>query len=87
MSDLSDFLGLPTHDFTDVVSQGLYNVGKTHDGYDSLTHWNDTLVQDKIQSDFNQIPLSDETREEFWNFVKPFTERMVQLTGKRCKQW
>ena len=35
MSELTEFLGLPSFNFSDVVSAGMYNVGG-HRGYDSL---------------------------------------------------
>jgi hypothetical protein len=77
MSNVSDFLGLPSFDFTNVTSAGLYNVGG-HTGYDTVTQWNNTNYAP------DTIPISKELRKEYLNFVNPFNERLFQLIGKRC---
>mmetsp|Transcript_16231 Transcript_16231/g.30698 ORF Transcript_16231/g.30698 Transcript_16231/m.30698 type:complete len:578 (+) Transcript_16231:2344-4077(+) len=78
MSNVSDFLGLPSFDFTNVTSAGLYNVGG-HTGYDTVTRWNNTNYAPP-----DTIPISKELRNEYLNFVNPFNERLFQLIGKRC---
>jgi hypothetical protein len=80
MSNVSDFLGLPAFDFTNVTSAGLYNVGG-HTGYDTVTQWNHTNYTP------DAIPISKELRKEYLKFVKPFNERLFQLVGKRCDWW
>jgi hypothetical protein len=77
MSNVTDFLGLPSFNFTNVTSSGMYNVGG-HTGYDTITKWNDTNDAP------NDIPISEELRNEYLDFVKPFNERLFELTGKRC---
>lgn len=78
MSDVSDFLGLPRFNYTNVTSTGLYNVGG-HRGYDTVTEWNETN-----DYAYDDIPISKELRKEYLDFVEPFNERLFQLTGKRC---
>jgi len=79
MSDVSDFLGLPSFDFTPVVDEGMYNVGDQSGSaeYDIATKWNATAVLD-------DIPISDELRKEYIDFMKPYNERLFELAGKRC---
>lgn len=76
MTNVSNFLGLPAFDFTNVTNAGLYNVGG-HTGYDTVTEWNHTSVPDTI-------PISKELRKKYLDFVQPFNERLFQLVGKRC---
>ena len=110
LSDLSGWLGLPDFDFTDVVAEGMYNVGG-HRGYDEATPWDevdgevdgDASDSDDNSSDsgassdgeggtghhnheeiYGEIPISDELKEELLNFVRPFNERLFELTGQRC---
>mmetsp|Transcript_21935 Transcript_21935/g.24965 ORF Transcript_21935/g.24965 Transcript_21935/m.24965 type:complete len:619 (+) Transcript_21935:174-2030(+) len=79
MSEVSDFLGLPTFDFSDVVSEGMYNVGE-NTGYDTASEWDKT---DK-KTHFDEIPISAKLREEYLSFVKPYSERLFEIAGKRC---
>eukprot|EP00554_Chaetoceros_debilis_P012306 CAMPEP_0194116294 /NCGR_PEP_ID=MMETSP0150-20130528/26507_1 /TAXON_ID=122233 /ORGANISM="Chaetoceros debilis, Strain MM31A-1" /LENGTH=574 /DNA_ID=CAMNT_0038806979 /DNA_START=65 /DNA_END=1789 /DNA_ORIENTATION=+ len=78
MSDLSDFLGLPSFDYTEVVSEGMYNVGNNV-GYDSVTKWND----EKAGKD--EIQISGALRSKYLDFVQPYNDRLFEMTGKRCK--
>ncbi len=81
MSDLTDFLGLPSFNFTDVVSEGMYNVAG-NEGYDTVTNWGDAdAARDNDNVD---IPISKELRAEYLNFVRPYNERLFSLAGKRC---
>ena len=77
MANVSDFLGLPFFDFTNITSAGVYNSG-THTGYDKVTEWDKTLY---VPDD---IPISDELRKEYMDLVNPYNERLFQLTGQRC---
>ena len=77
VANVSDFLGLPSFDFTNVTSAGIYNSG-AHTGYDTATKWNNTVYVP------DNIPISDELRKEYMEFVNPYNERLFQLTGKRC---
>jgi len=79
MSDVSDFLGLPSFDFNDVVNAGPYNVGD-HTGCNIITTWNSTSTAPSSDG----IPISDELRKEYMDFVKPYNERLFELAGKRC---
>lgn len=76
MSDLSDFLGLPPFNFTDVVYKGMYNVG-THQGYETATKW-------KTGNEHTDIPISVKLKEEVLSFIKPYTERLFAMTKKKC---
>lgn len=78
VSELSDFLGLPSFDFSSAVREGMFNVG-FNSGYDTVTQWNDT---DFIDS--NEIPISSTLRQQFMSFVKPYNERLFALTGRTC---
>jgi hypothetical protein len=94
MLNVSLYLGLPDFDFTNVTSEGMYNVG-TNQGYDTVTSWetieqeadeeNDTDDQDFANIGYD-VDLSDELRIELMNFFKPYNEALFVLTGKRC-QW
>ena len=82
VSLVTQFLGLPPFDFTDVVSEGMFNVGG-HRGYDTPTDWRESnSTSHQMKKD--KIPLSDQLRTEFLEFVKPFNERLFQLIGNRC---
>jgi hypothetical protein len=72
-------LGLPSFNFSGVIAQGAFNVGG-HDGYDKATSW--TVVETEEAKEV--IPLSDELRQEYLDFVQPINERLFALTGKRC---
>lgn len=77
MSDVSDFLGLPSFNFDEVTSKGMYNVGG-HTGYETVTSWN------KTSSESTEIPISPALKKDYLDFVRPFNERLFQLTGKQC---
>jgi len=83
--DLARQLGLPDYDFEPVISRGAYNVGE-HRGYDTATSW--TEVHNETDSsgggEGDEIPLSNELRQELDEFLKPFNERLFSLVGKRC---
>jgi hypothetical protein len=82
LNDLALELGLPSYNFSDVVSEGAYNVGG-HRGYDKATSWQD-LKHDDDNNDDDGIPLSTELRRELEEFLQPLNERLFRLTGKRC---
>lgn len=79
MSTLSDFLGLPAFDFTEVVSEGMFNVAG-HEGYDKATPRNEVLEEESNVT----ILLSNEFRKELQDFFNEHNERLFTLTGKRC---
>lgn len=94
LGHLSSWLGLPEFDFSDVVSEGMYNVGG-HRGYDEATSWEEVTGKDAeahqeedehdlLEEREKNIPISDELRQELLEFVKPFNERLFELTGQRC---
>lgn len=78
LSHVSDFLGLPTFDFSEVVEQGLFNVGG-HIGYDTVTKWNETETVE-----LNDIPISFDLRKRYLDFIHSYNERLFSLIGKRC---
>jgi len=80
MSDVSDFLGLPSFDFTDVTKAGMFNTGD-NTGYNTATKWQSDA---KPAQSMANIPISDELRKEYMDFVRPYNERLFELTGKRC---
>ena len=87
MEPLRKWLGLPTFNFSQVLSQGAYNVGG-HRGYDKEVTW-DSLTQPNATGSFSPskvIPLSPEFRQELEDFLRPYNERLFSLVGKRC-QW
>lgn len=77
MSNVSDFLGLPSFDFTNITNAGIYNSG-AHTGYDKITEWDKTVYVP------DNIPISDELRKEYMDFLKPYNERLFQMTGQNC---
>ena len=82
VSKITEFLGLPPFDFKDVVSEGMFNVGG-HRGYDTPTEWRESnITLHQVRKD--KIPISEELRTEFLEFVKPFNERLFQLIGNKC---
>lgn len=102
LNRLTSWLGLPDFDFSDVVSQGMYNVGG-HQGYDKATPWQevdpdagdagDIQPHDGIQKEDEHdlleereenIPISEDLRKEVLDFVRPYNERLFELTGQRC---
>lgn len=82
LSKISDFLGLPSFDFSDVVDEGMFNVGNNI-GYDTVTR---VQVEDKkeVVDIYSGIPISEELKQDYLSFVKPFNERLFELAGKRC---
>jgi hypothetical protein len=94
MLNVSLFLGLPRFDFTNVTSEGMYNVG-FHQGYDTLTTW-DEIEEEAVSEDDqddrdyanigHDVDLSEELRNELMEFFLPYNEALFKLTGKRC-QW
>ena len=85
MSEVSDFLGLPSFNFDSVVNEGMYNVGG-HEGYDTITEWTDGKdeVNPKSKKKYDGIPISDDLKKRYLAFVKPFNERLFELADKRC---
>lgn len=81
MSSVTSFLGLPSFDFTNVTSVGMYNTGG-NTGYDTVTRWDKKNVTAVVTDD--QIPISEELRREYMEFVEPYNERLYRLVGKRC---
>ena len=79
LNSVTEFLGLPEFEYSDVVSQGMYNV-RGHEGYDKLTSW-DSEKKEKTE---DAIPLSDVFREELNAYVNIHNERLFSLVGKRC---
>ena len=80
---VADFLGLPSFNFSDVVSAGMYNVGG-HKGYDTMTSWETAMEEHDTQEEKREIPLSKEFRKELLGFFKPHNERLFKLVGRRC---
>jgi len=90
MDDISTFLGLPKFDFTEVVSEGAFNVAG-HRGYGEITSWEVIKAKQKLLGETNigtksstQIPISDELKKEFLDFASVYNERLFQQMGKRC---
>ena len=82
--ELARQLGLPDYDFEPVIAQGAYNVGG-HRGYDTATSWSEVRNETEASNGGgDEIPLSDELRQELDEFLKPFNERLFSLVGKRC---
>jgi hypothetical protein len=79
ITDLVEFLGLPSHNFSKIVSAGAYNVGG-HQGYDTEVSWD--MVHN--ESDDRVLPISEKLRNELLDFFRPFNERLFQLTGRIC---
>ena len=79
MDTLSAFLGLPEFNFTDVISQGIYNA-KGHQGYDRPSTWEETTQEHANET----IPLSSEFRTELQEFLDEQNERLFTLVGRRC---
>jgi hypothetical protein len=80
MNKVGEFLGLPHYDnFSSVVQAGAYNVGG-HRGYDYEVTWSELNEEHK----HDDIPLSAEFRAELEEFIRPYNERLFNLTGRRC---
>lgn len=80
MTNVTEFLGLPSFDFSEVTGAGMFNMGG-NTGYDTVTKWGESVG---FASATDDIPISAELRKEYMEFVKPFNERLFQLMGKRC---
>lgn len=79
MSKVAEFLGLPRYNFSNIVQGGPYNVDG-HRGYDNEISW-DEMKEERA----SQPPeLPDDLRREIVDFIKPYTERLFELVGKRC---
>ena len=89
LNQLGQFLGLPSHNFSSVISEGMYNVGD-HQGYDKVTSW-DTVEDEamhhaeELNLTAEEIPLSAEFRKVMVDFFRPHNERLFKLVGRRCK--
>lgn len=81
LSELGQFLGLPAFNFSETVSEGAYNVGG-HKGYDKEISWE--TIQEEAKKAKENIPLSNDLRNELSEFLSPLNERLFALTGKRC---
>mmetsp|Transcript_16231 Transcript_16231/g.30699 ORF Transcript_16231/g.30699 Transcript_16231/m.30699 type:complete len:553 (+) Transcript_16231:4385-6043(+) len=80
MSNVTEFLGLPPFDFSEVTGAGMFNTGG-NTGYDTVTKWDESTG---VAASTDDIPISAELRKEYMEFVQPFNERLFQLIGKRC---
>ncbi|CAB9503720.1 expressed unknown protein [Seminavis robusta] len=81
MNGVGRFLGLPRYDnFSEVVQRGAYNVGG-HRGYDHEVSWKEVQAE---QQQHDDIPLSKEFRKELEDFLRPYNERLFEMTGRRC---
>ncbi|KAL7468138.1 hypothetical protein ACHAXS_008363 [Conticribra weissflogii] len=96
MENVTQFLGLPNFDFTNVTGAGRYNVG-SHRGYDTVTPWDESQVDDDdseekgrlLNLDYSQIEskltsISDDLMFELLDFYRPFNKRLFKLIGKSC---
>lgn len=81
LNELAAFLGLPEHNFSEIVAKGAYNVGG-HAGYDNEIPW--SQVENGKIALTSEIPLSKELRSELEEFFRPWNERLFALIGKRC---
>ena len=80
MNSVGKFLGLPRYDnFSEVVQGGAFNVGG-HRGYDNEISW------DKIGNEHkkDEVELSVELRKEVEEFIRPYNERLFNMSGRRC---
>ena len=86
MSKISEFLGLPDFNFDPVVNKGLYNVGG-NEGYDKVTLWveGQSLEVPNHRESNDGIPISDELRKKYQSFVQPYSNRLFEMTGTKCK--
>jgi len=92
LNRLTSWMGLPDYDFSDVIAKGMYNVGGNR-GYDKPTPWNETDLEagegeadehDLLEEREEEIPISAALRKEVLEFVRPYNERLFELTGQRC---
>lgn len=79
---LALFLGLPAFNFSSVLQEGAFNVGG-HRGYDTEVSW-DVMAKENTTIDADNIPLTEELREEVLAFIRPYNERLFDLVGRRC---
>ena len=91
LNRVGEYLGLPSYNFSSVISEGMYNVGE-HQGYDHVTPWDtagdeDAKVLEKlhVNTTAEVIPLSPAFRKEMIDFFRPHNERLFKVTGRRCK--
>lgn len=77
MSGVSDFLGLPSFNFTNVVNEGVYNAG-ARPGYDKVTSW-------QVGTEDFDIPISENLKEEVLAFFQPYNDRLFAITKKECE--
>lgn len=80
MNSVGQFLGLPRYDnFSEVVKGGAFNVGG-HRGYDNEISW------EKIEDDHkkDEVPLSSELRKEVEDFIRPYNQRLFDMSGRQC---
>lgn len=82
MFNVSRFLGLPDFDFTEVVSEGMFNVAG-HKGYDKSISWEEAKKEEE-ESQATEVAISDDLRDELMEFLQPHNERLFALAGKRC---
>jgi len=79
MNKLGLFLGLPSHNFSGIVSGGAFNV---------LGHKGEAVslqAKTKVDSTKKQnMELSDSIHKEVMDFLRPFNERLFNLINKRC---
>mmetsp|Transcript_22986 Transcript_22986/g.47349 ORF Transcript_22986/g.47349 Transcript_22986/m.47349 type:complete len:767 (+) Transcript_22986:65-2365(+) len=96
MENVTQFLGLPNFDFSNVTGAGRYNVG-SHRGYDTVTPGEDSNVDDddseeegrRMNLDYSQTEselasISDDLMLELLDFYRPYNERLFKLIGKAC---
>jgi hypothetical protein len=80
MNRVGGFLGLPRYEnFSTVVESGAFNVGG-HKGYDYEVAW--SKIEEEHKKD--DVPISDELRQELEEFIRPYNERLFNMTGRRC---
>lgn len=83
LDSVAQFLGLPAFNFSETVSRGAFNVGG-HTGYEKETSWDEIVEESDNDAPEKTIPLSDEFLQELNDFIRPYNERLFELTGKRC---
>lgn len=99
MNRLGLWLGLPSYNFSSVVSQGAYNVGGHEKGAfvsfneTSSTSSNTAAVKgggggagesQQQRAAGGDNKLPAELKQELLDFIQPYNERLFELTGKRC---
>ncbi len=81
MNEVAEFLGLPKFNFDSVVSEGMFNVGGSNEGYDQATKWD--MIHKKSGSG-DGIPISEELRKNYLLFVEPYNKRLFEISDTRC---